>query len=387
MSSSSNNSCVNCRASNKRCDRMRGPTGCRRCTKAGIICGGYLGTTSRIPRPKHSNRGNELQPRTNTPAQRFEDINLDRVTSSIDGPVPSHVLQSEENSSNLPILDPERYLGYADWSLGIPASQHGNIHSRVAVLDGPLPPTPAEIKPIPPVGIPTPSIQQTPTPTAVEDRANLFDSIFSLDRDPPHTPENSELSLVCSHETALWRNSSSRSKAEPAVCRTTDLGDDETNDAEMLLVKLFDGLVLDPEAEGNIIPFVVHSFISWMSRFYFDPARIIWLCRETIVRGQSGDNALRKMTLLANVVSPVAKSTDYGLTHFWSLHTELVSNVVKVRAGGELTREKALEAMGSYHELIVVTSIVCSLASVLKLMKLPIYLSSSTPPSTFCRAL
>jgi hypothetical protein len=89
-----------------------------------------------------------------------------------------------------------------------------------------------------------------------------------------------------------------------------------------------------------------------MSRFLFEPGRVIALTQQTIVRGHFGEKALQRMLLLANTVLSVAKSTDYELTtYFMSLHTELVKGIVETRARDGLTREAAVEAMESCHEV------------------------------------
>ncbi|KAH7345495.1 hypothetical protein B0J17DRAFT_640085 [Rhizoctonia solani] len=66
----------------------------------------------------------------------------------------------------------------------------------------------------------------------------------------------------------------------------------------------------------------------------------------------------------------MSKSTDYDLTHFTNLYQLLIKGVLEARACSDLTREVAMKALGSCHELISMTCKVCSLASVLNLMDL-----------------
>ncbi|KAJ1311919.1 hypothetical protein OPQ81_010379 [Rhizoctonia solani] len=213
-------------------------------------------------------------------------------------------------------------------------------------------------------------------------QASLFHSIFSLAHDPPalpHTPESCGSSVIHSQPSTgreksiyTWRQEASSSHSQPEP--TVDLPnseDDDPEDSEKILVGMLDELVLDREVESNIVPFVAHAFASWISRFAFEPTRTISLARATIIRGHSfGPEIYQKMVSAANAVFSISKSTDYELTYFTIFYQQLVKGALEARACSELTREAAMKAMGSCHELISITSKVASLATVLNLMNL-----------------
>ncbi|CAE6424993.1 unnamed protein product [Rhizoctonia solani] len=217
-------------------------------------------------------------------------------------------------------------------------------------------------------------------------QASLLDSIFSLaDAHPrlvlPYTTKRPEMRMIYGPATreeqsaGTGRGQSTRpnSQVEPIIDRVAGTADiaDTNPDYERLLVGLFKELALDQNVESNITPFVVHSFTSWMSRFLFEPMRVVSLTRDTIVRGHFfGDEPRQRMVLIANTVSAVSKSTDYELTYFATLYAKLVNGVRETRARGELTRDEAIDAMESCHELISITCKVGPLADSLKLMDL-----------------
>ncbi|KAH7345497.1 hypothetical protein B0J17DRAFT_713070 [Rhizoctonia solani] len=198
--------------------------------------------------------------------------------------------------------------------------------------------------------------------------------MFSLSGDPSvlsYTLDSAESSMVYGLGIEQGQAVGLRSIAEPIASEPEDSEEGvETNCSEDILVELLSELALDREVQSNIVPFVAQSFTSWMSRFLFEPNRVISLTRDTIVRGHFGDERLQRMILIANIVLSISKSTNYELEHFQILYRELITKVVKTRTQCELTREVALEAMESYHQLICITSKVASLASILKIMKL-----------------
>ncbi|CUA68339.1 hypothetical protein RSOLAG22IIIB_07861 [Rhizoctonia solani] len=163
--------------------------------------------------------------------------------------------------------------------------------------------------------------------------------------------------------------------------------DEDVNpeDPENLQVELLSGLVLDRQVQSNMVSFLVHSFTSWMSRFLFEPTRVIPLFRESIVRGHSyGHEAHQRMILIANSVLNVSESTNYDLTPFTILYNQLIKGVVEARAQGNLSRQVAVEAMQSCHEVISIMCKVCSLASILNTMNLcaPVFRRACPESST-----
>ncbi|CAE6430387.1 unnamed protein product [Rhizoctonia solani] len=402
MSSRNNAGCVTCKARNKRCDLTRGPDGCRRCAQSGIECGGYLGTIPKILRARHISRGSESRSST---IRRFEPTDP-QETTPIDRPVAKHRLQPGGETSVSRRVDLERNLHHLDWSSGDPVpQQHVNPRSHVGIPHGTRPTPSFEQTQNYPIGIPTPStlhnstpIVQVPTPVGnragvstphvhlggpmASGQASLFSSMFSLSDDPlvlSYAVDGSEPSMICGSRIEQGQASSLYSEAE----QSADLEDaSDTNHSEDILVELLSELALDREVQSNIIPFVAQSFSSWMSRFLFEPSRVISITRNTIVRGHFGDKTLQRMILVANIVLSVSESTNYELTYFRILYQELVTNVVKIQTRSEFTREEAMAAMESCHELISITSKVGSLASILKIMKLyaPIFRRACPEP-------
>ncbi|KAL5641794.1 hypothetical protein ACGC1H_002030 [Rhizoctonia solani] len=178
----------------------------------------------------------------------------------------------------------------------------------------------------------------------------------------PLTPRSPGLRTV--------RGSSSQVRAELAGnWPYNDPEDDIDEDRENLQESLQDVLMLDREVESNTVSFVLQAFVSWMSRFLFEPTRVIPLVRESIIRGHtSGPETHCRMLLIANTLLAVSQSTDYDLDLFMALYSAISKGVAEARAQSNLTREMAMAAMGSSYELITIACKICSLASVLNIM-------------------
>ncbi|KAH7345494.1 hypothetical protein B0J17DRAFT_640083 [Rhizoctonia solani] len=428
MSGAGNPGCLTCEARNKKCDRTRGPTGCRRCAQAGIECEGYLAINWRSPRLMHNSRGVGLQTNVTYHGQH---TTLDEIPSFISPPVPNQSSQRPEIGSAGPLFG-DRGQNLVPPNKSPVPPPYTSLYSRVAITYGqPLTPpvghdpiisvehvltheitrypTPIERIPTPPDDFKadTGAPRTRPGGTMTPGQASLFDSIFSLGNDPlilPRTPKSPGSSVVYSPGTRLvqvagenqGQYSESRSQEQLPNVKNDD------NDPENVLVGLLNELVLDREVESNIIPFVAQSckppcfylspmlsvinytiVVSWMNRFLFEPARVIFLAKDIIIHGQSYGDAAQTLILLANTALTVSKSTDYNLTYFAVLHKRLLKMMLEARACKELTREMATKAMKSCYELIPISSKVSSLASVLSLMDLyaPVFRRACPEPS------
>ncbi|KAG8725760.1 hypothetical protein FRC11_001553, partial [Ceratobasidium sp. 423] len=213
-------------------------------------------------------------------------------------------------------------------------------------------------------------------------QASLIDSIFSLADDPPkpilsHAPDNCGPSAVCGPGTDMEQNTHMERRqspgphpqAEPTANQPGDTADADA-DTENLLVGLLNELVLDWEVQSNMIPFVAYSCTSWMSRFLFEPTRVVSHARDTIRSHSYGSEPLQRMMLTADTLLAISKSTDYELTYFTTLYKQIVNRALEARACSELTREEAMEAMVYCNELIPFTCQVGSLAGVLNILDL-----------------
>ncbi|CUA68336.1 hypothetical protein RSOLAG22IIIB_07858 [Rhizoctonia solani] len=179
----------------------------------------------------------------------------------------------------------------------------------------------------------------------------------------PLTPRSPRLRTACGSDSQIAASNDNWPFYDPE--------EDVDEDPEDLQGGLRDVLVLDREVQSNTVSFVLHSFVSWMSRFLFEPTRVIPLVRESIIRGHTfGPETHHKILLIANTVLAVSKSTDYDLEPFMALSGELLKGVAEARAQSNLSGERATVAMESSHELITIVCKICSLASVLNIMGL-----------------
>ncbi|KEP45327.1 putative fungal zn(2)-cys(6) binuclear cluster domain protein [Rhizoctonia solani 123E] len=223
-------------------------------------------------------------------------------------------------------------------------------------------------------------------------QASLFDSIFSLADNPlvlPCTPESPALSCIPDTGGAESAGIESQgrfglhSQIEPTVGLPKPL-DEGIDTDDPVMVGVLHELVLDREVESNTIPFLAHAFTSWMNRFIFEPVRSSSLARATIVRGHTlGEEAHQRMIMVANTVLAVSKSSDYELSYYTILYQYLVKRVLEARTCRGLTREAAMKAVESCHELISITTKVGSLANVINLMDLyaPVFRRACPEPS------
>ncbi|CAE6475126.1 unnamed protein product [Rhizoctonia solani] len=352
-----------CTYRNKKCDLTRGPNGCRRCTQAGIDCGGYPATNSRMPKPKHSDRTKNLTRQVRHPEQ----IELYQSLLPICLPVPNDPSLSAGTSSATAIIE--------DWgpnfdSLGwnshlLAPHQSTDPYSCVISPHGQLPNTTVEQSPNLAVQLLTPP---------AEGNVNTPDNPPAL----PYTPKSPPFSTVHGPSTGceqvLGLGQGQNFDPYPQVESVTDLpinleDDVDKDDPENVLAGVLPELALDREVESNIIPFAAYAFTSWLNRFIFEPGRASSLARATIIRGHSfGQEALQQMILVAKTVLAVSKSTDYELQFYAEMYQQLMGRVLEARTCNALTREAAMKAMGSCHEFISITSKVGSLANVLHLM-------------------
>ncbi|KAH7345472.1 hypothetical protein B0J17DRAFT_640002 [Rhizoctonia solani] len=382
----SNSGCATCEARNKKCDQTRGPNGCRRCAKAGLKCGGYL--DARITKSIRGARNSEPQARLTviaTPHHDSPDLATNKSTEHFN---PDLILENSGQSGE------DRFTGPLAWSAppvaASPPQQHMILHSHTTFSYEQIPTPPTEHVTTPPIGhipIPpdesSPRIGQMPTPPS--------EGIALPPINEPATqthPSGSTVSLPGEPSVLPWapaspgsttrnpspmgaQSSSCRSQTRSTFAWSTCPDEVDPEDRKTLEVALLDGLVLDRGVESNMVSFLVHSFTSWMSRFLFEPNRVIPLFREAIVRSHSyGREAHQQMVLIANSVLNVSESTDYDLTPFIMLYNQLVTGVAEARSRGNLTREAAVQAMQSCHEVISIMCKVCSLASVLNTMDL-----------------
>ncbi|CAE6468304.1 unnamed protein product [Rhizoctonia solani] len=340
------------------------------------------------------------------PTRHSEQIKPNEAILPIGLPVPNEISRSQGNTSTAPAIeDWGRDLDFLDWhSRTLTPHQSTDAYSRVAVSHGQLATptagqssTPIDQLFTPPAegSVGTRISRARPGGPMTPGQASLFDSIFSLADDPvlPYTPKSPALSFIREPDTGREQDvgtggeqsSGPYSEVEPTTDLPAHLDKDiNTDDPENLLTGVLHELALDREVESNIVPFLAHAFTSWMNRFIFEPTRSISLARATIIRGHSlGEEARQRMILVANTVLAISKSTDYKLKFFTILYQQLVKGVLEARACSDLTREAAMKAMESCHELISITSKVGSLANVLNLMDLyaPVFRRACPEPS------
>ncbi|KAF8680023.1 hypothetical protein RHS04_04864 [Rhizoctonia solani] len=380
---------------NKKCDGTRGPNGCRRCVQAGVACEWLL--IIRNPRPKHSIKSIESQSTVgeitrqgrsskstrpphqaaNHPTGLISPNEVDRQMTSL--PLKA-ISQSRENrfavgreighaasSSDTNVLDSTSH------SAGV--SGHLQQHPLVRALD-----TQTLLSPISPGNVETSArtrVRGSLTPA----QTSLFDSLFSLANDSsalPPTPQSHPRKVRVQPKVVQYSE-------EQAFDRPV-WSDDELslNDPENIQGRLLKGLVLDKEVESNKLPYIAHCFASWMTRFLFEPARIIQITQGYILRGYSfGNESRQTMIFISNAALAISKSTAYELTGFSIVYQRLVDAVSAARQNAkEVTAIEAMQVMEYSHEFISTLCIVGSLVSVLHVMDLyaPIFRRACPEP-------
>ncbi|CAE7074391.1 unnamed protein product [Rhizoctonia solani] len=379
----SSSGCVTCEARKIKCDQTKGPNGCRRCAKAGLECGGYLATrTSRSARGIRNSNSQAKLTSTDTPPHSLSppDLATNKSTEIINSGAilggsgsGGNVFAAPDGWSDCPIGAPslQELIDQRSYELATPTTEHGATPplGRIPLIstgDNPLaqmPTPPNEGTPLPPLDGPITPVQ----PNSSDPTFNPPDELITAPWAPLSPGLLARMSSMGGEKMlGPW------SQGKPVSSRPTYRDDEsEREDPQNLQVELLNGLVLDRKVQSNMVSFLVHSFTSWMSRFLFEPTRVIPLFREFIVRGHSyGYEAHRRMILIANSVLNVSESTNYDLAPFRTLYNELIKGVVEARARSDLTRDIAIETMQSCHEVISIMCKVCSLASILNTMNL-----------------
>ncbi|KAF8761930.1 hypothetical protein RHS01_01255 [Rhizoctonia solani] len=299
---------------NKKRDQTTGPAGCQLCARDGLECIGHLAATDNwgafgsIAKPEHD-------PRDQDPARRLGRTDSNMITASIRPQIPDDVSMFRGNDSGWPANNPEQHLDAPNWSYEAPVfRQNACLHPPTAVVHNQSSAPLGQQSYTPHTGLPVLPVQQNvsldtldvgelprinsrrvgvavPVPRPMgpmtPGQAYLFNSLFSLADDPlvlPYTSENIELS---------------RGKGDGQQ------GSDFTPDLSVDVV-----------------------VTAWMTRFLFEPSRVILLAQETITRGHFGEKALQRM-----------------------IFSQHMNGVIEARAQSELTREAAMEAMESCHEV------------------------------------
>ncbi|GAB1527886.1 hypothetical protein RhiTH_011074 [Rhizoctonia solani] len=416
--------CKTCEASNKKCDGTRGPTGCRRCAQAGLECGGY--SSERVPKPERGLRDKAPRSRQLVPSGiALSDPVLPAPGNSKPADTPNPLLIPEVPSPQDASGSGEHPSADLLISSVAPPGQHRvdlDQPSSALIHQGKTFPGTAELYPTPPAdnsNIPlykekTSPIAQAPTSLFKDSpfefhthidggaitltQSNLFNqTTLSCGETVTSTLASSGLESYVSPGVSsrdYWFGSTlgERPNAQPDLDLITNspiyLEDEnvDTENLQSLRVELLDGLVLDREIESNTVSFLIHSFTSWMSRFLFEPARVIPFFREAIIRGHSlGHEKHQRLVLIASAVLAVSESTNYDTAPFTILYNQSLKGVVEARARGNVTRETAIEAMESCHETKQVISImckICPLASILNTMDLyaPIFRRACPEP-------
>ncbi|CAE6382066.1 unnamed protein product [Rhizoctonia solani] len=373
--------CKTCEASNKKCDGTRGPTGCRRCAQAGLECGGY--SSERVPKPGRGVRDKAPRSRQLVPSG----IALSDIDPVLPAPGNSKPADTPNPLLILEVPSPQDASGSGEHpsadlliSSVAPAGQHHvdlDHPSSALIHQGKTFPGTAELYPTPPADNSNIPLYKEKTSPIAQAPTSLFkDSPFEF-----HTQIDggaitlaqsnlfNQTTLSCGETvTSTWASSGLESCASPGVSSRdywfgSTLGErpnaqpdldlitnspiyleDENVDMEnlqSLRVELLDGLVLDREIESNTVSFLI----------FF-------------------------------AVLAVSESTNYDTAPFTILYNQSLKGVVEARARGNVTRETAIEAMESCHEVISIMCKICPLASILNTMDLyaPIFRRACPEP-------
>ncbi|CCO32128.1 hypothetical protein BN14_06181 [Rhizoctonia solani AG-1 IB] len=123
---------------------------------------------------------------------------------------------------------------------------------------------------------------------------------------------------------------------------------DGLRDNEEVQQELLMALVLDREVESNIFAFVMHGYISWMSQFIFEPARIL---PEVQARTQLWiKHEPSQALLMSNVGLAVSRATDYDLTDFRTWEKMVLDDILQARACN-LKGPQAMRVMKHFHKV------------------------------------
>ncbi|KAF8758447.1 hypothetical protein RHS01_02260 [Rhizoctonia solani] len=232
-------------------------------------------------------------------------------------------------------------------------SGHLQQHPLVRALD-----TQTLLSPISPGNVET-SARTRVRGSLTAAQTSLFDSLFSLANDSSALPPTPQ-----SHPRKV--------RVQPKVVQYSE-------------EQAFDRPVWsDDELSLNDPKIFKGAFASWMTRFLFEPARIIQITQGYILRGYSfGNESRQTMIFISNAALAISKSTAYELTGFSIVYQRLVDAVSAARQNAkEVTAIEAMQVMEYSHEFISTLCIVGSLVSVLHVMDLyaPIFRRACPEP-------
>ncbi|CAE6467106.1 unnamed protein product [Rhizoctonia solani] len=155
-----------------------------------------------------------------------------------------------------------------------------------------------------------------------------------------------------------------------------NLGDPD--DPENVRGEIVGFLWLDRHVESNGLPFILQAYATWISRFLFEPLRVIQIARHEVFRlYATGEESRRMMHLIAGSVYEITRSTDYNpikSPSFATLQVVLRNRFIGARTRVETShkwdRQYALGVMLSISEFTFALSKVMSLSTALGFMQL-----------------
>ncbi|CAE6435965.1 unnamed protein product [Rhizoctonia solani] len=386
--------CTTCEARGKKCDGTRTPTGCRRCVQAGIECGGYQ---AKATRPKAKSHGHRSEPNATKTCQTAPGIiNPNEITALVLAPGTSSApdLTSQPRDTD--------FVTSAGWSSShkTPA-RHYTKPCPQTYSSQTWNPTSLEDIPGPPIGNATSAFILLP----LGDHGQP--STSSVGKDTHPMEDNTRTYASGSTTADLQFNLVGASIPRSALRRSDDriehkidikggklhkqrqgpllypgpghnwlgtLETDECDEPETLRGELTKMLTPDRRVHSNTLPFVIQAFTSWTRLFVFEPVRLTKIIRDAILRRQlSGEAVQRRLLLIAGAVWTISRSTRYDLNDFMDLYTDVVGGVRAARTAleqGQLTREAAVDTMGTFHDLFAIMFKVGSLTYVLNTMNM-----------------
>ncbi|CAE6462038.1 unnamed protein product [Rhizoctonia solani] len=155
-----------------------------------------------------------------------------------------------------------------------------------------------------------------------------------------------------------------------------NLGDPE--DPENVRGEIVGFLWLDRHVESNGLPFILQAYATWISRFLFEPLRVIQIARHEVFRlYATGEESRRMMHLIAGSVYEITRSTDYNpikspsfATLQIMLRNRFIGARTRVETSHKWDRKYALGVMLSISEFTFALSKVMSLSTALGFMQL-----------------
>ncbi|KAG8729506.1 hypothetical protein FRC11_008586 [Ceratobasidium sp. 423] len=206
-----------------------------------------------------------------------------------------------------------------------------------------------------------------PTPLS-SGQASLLEALFSLGQPPDPSPQHLRPDIDLSPNL---RAPPASNWSLPSAKAQDDVETSDDEDPEGVVGVICRAPTLDKTAEGNLLPFVLQSYATWIRRMAFEPLKMAQIARDFVFSHfAGGEESRRILTLLANIGSKIG-SVEIANGKYDPM-LSMLQNAVRrrldtVKTHPTANRLELIKALDSALETIIIDFFVSPISEVVTL--------------------